>query len=266
MWLFTTIGFFSIVQKSADGPFERLTIRSRVRADLEALRKNYIPTLGLIEEHSGTDYRYRAMASKHAVAAAMAKIVEDITYSNFKNEVAKNQGKSRSALYGEVWSALYPMQQSAPAKPQPSAFAISNGVKAIAYGGVLIDEQGRILLRSPKGQFDGYVWTFAKGRPDAGETPEQAALREVREETGHEAHITSKLDGCFEGGTTANEYWMMVSNHDHGDFDRAETSMVRWVDLAEAEILISKTTNPTGRKRDLAVLAAVRVLLQKSDK
>ncbi len=29
-----------------------------------------------------------------------------------------------------------------------------------------------------------YVWTFAKGRPDPGETPEEAAIRETEEETG----------------------------------------------------------------------------------
>lgn len=264
MWVFTKIGFFSIVRKPDDHAEGTLTIRSRVHADLEALRTEYIPTLGSIVEHAGTDYRYRAKASKVDVQAAMAKIVGDITYSNFKNEVAKQQGKSRAATYGEVWSALYPLQ-AASANHAATTTASKAVKKAIAYGGILVNRQGQILLRSPKGHFDGYAWTFAKGRPDSGETPEQAALREVREETGHEARITSKLEGRFEGGTTANEYWMMASKHDHGDFDRGETSEVRWVPLEEAAGLISQTTNPTGRKRDLAVLVAVRLLLQKSD-
>jgi 8-oxo-dGTP diphosphatase len=54
-------------------------------------------------------------------------------------------------------------------------------------------------LRRPKGDFDGYVWTFPKGRPDAGETPEQAALREVKEETGYSAKVIGKLPGSFRG-------------------------------------------------------------------
>ena len=45
---------------------------------------------------------------------------------------------------------------------------------AVAYGGVVIDDHGRILLRKPANGFDGYVWTFPKGRPQSGETDEQA--------------------------------------------------------------------------------------------
>ena len=52
-------------------------------------------------------------------------------------------------------------------------------VKKLAYGGVVFDRDGRVLLRKPKNEFDGYKWTFAKGRPKAGETPAQTALTEV---------------------------------------------------------------------------------------
>lgn len=50
--------------------------------------------------------------------------------------------------------------------------------KVKAYGGVVIDARGRVLLHRPRNLFDGYHWTFPKGKADAGETPEQAALRE----------------------------------------------------------------------------------------
>jgi hypothetical protein len=141
MWIFTKLGFFSVVQKPDDHAEGTLTIRSRVRADLEALRTEYIPTLGSIIEHAGTDYRYRAKASRTDVQAAMAKIVGDITYSNFKNEVAKQQGKSRAATYGKVWSALYPLQ-AAPANHAITSTASKAGNKAIAYGGILVNGQG----------------------------------------------------------------------------------------------------------------------------
>lgn len=127
---------------------------------------------------------------------------------------------------------------------------------SLAYGGVVVDGQGRVLLREPKNHFDGYAYTFAKGRPDEGETPEEAALREVREETGLEAEIVEPIPGTFAGGTTSNAYFLMRPVRDHGDFDRAETVSVSWVDWTEAEARIGQTTNSKGRARDLAVLTA----------
>ena len=70
---------------------------------------------------------------------------------------------------------------------------------ADAFGGVLIRTDGTILLREPAGHYGGYVWTFPKGRRDPGESAEEAALREVREETGYRARITGKLPGVFGG-------------------------------------------------------------------
>jgi len=57
MWLITTLGFFSIVCKPGDKKQGMLTVRSRVKSDLEELRKNYLPGLGTIVEGAGTDYR-----------------------------------------------------------------------------------------------------------------------------------------------------------------------------------------------------------------
>jgi len=62
-----------------------------------------------------------------------------------------------------------------------------------AFGGVVINSSGQVLLREPAGHYKGDVWTFAKGRPDPGESPEQTALREVLEETGYRAEIAAKI-------------------------------------------------------------------------
>ena len=40
---------------------------------------------------------------------------------------------------------------------------------------------------------EGYSWSLAKGTPDLGETLEETALREVREETGLEVEIAAPL-------------------------------------------------------------------------
>jgi hypothetical protein len=103
MWLLTSVGFFSVVRKLGEAD---LTVRARSRSDLEALSTEYLPSLGPIIEGAGTDYPYRAHASPDFLAAAVARIVEDIDYSNFKNAVAERQGPDRAHIYGEVWGVL----------------------------------------------------------------------------------------------------------------------------------------------------------------
>ncbi len=66
-----------------------------------------------------------------------------------------------------------------------------------AFGGVIINEAGLVLLREPSNHHGGYVWTFAKGRAKPGEAPEQAALREVLEETGDRRQNSGKASRCL---------------------------------------------------------------------
>ncbi len=264
MWIMTTIGFFSAVQKPGD---DRLTIRARVRDDLEALAQT-LPELGPIQHGGGTDYPYRARAPHAAFALALAKLSHGIEYDNFKNAVALRQGGARAKAYSKVWDALYSLEdQLTPHDPPPKRGTptatlthgpVPRGEQA-AYGGVVFDHQGRGLLREPKNHHDRYVWTFAKGRPDSGETPHETALREVREETGQVAEILDVIPGWFQGGTSHTAYFLMRPLAEV-PFETQETESVRWVSMAEAVGLIGETTNAVGRKRDLAVLEAARTL------
>ena len=112
MWLITPTGFFSIVQKPTDVAANTLTVRARVRQDLETLREQYLPGLGEIGESRSNDYRFRAVAPRAEVAAAMAAMVNGIEYPNFKSQVAKAQGRARSNLYHDVWDVLYRLQKA----------------------------------------------------------------------------------------------------------------------------------------------------------
>jgi ADP-ribose pyrophosphatase YjhB (NUDIX family) len=265
MWLITPDGFFSIVEKASDKNAGTLTVRARVKTDLDALRQSTLPELGQTSEGDGTDYRYRATAPRTAVAAAMSRMVEDLHYSNFKSEVAKRQGQARAKAYHDVWDILYRMQNDskfeAVAPPGPLK-AISSAPKADAYGGILINAMREVLLIEPLNHFGGYVWTFPKGRPDPGETAEQAALREVLEETGYEAQIVQALPMPFAGSTTSTAYFLMQPVGSPTPFKSEETNTIRWASLTEAQDLVSLTKIENGRKRDKAVIEAVRAALK----
>jgi len=107
MWLLTPIGFFSIVQKRDDATANTLTIRARAKGDLDALRLHYLPSLGPVIANAGTDYRYRAQAPRTDIAQVMSKLITDIRYDNFKNEVCRRQGNKRAHTYHKVWDALF---------------------------------------------------------------------------------------------------------------------------------------------------------------
>ena len=259
MWIFTNVGFFSAVQKPGT---DFLTIRARVRDDLDALREKYLPELSPTIDHAGTDYPWRATVPHKAFAAALSQLVMDIDYSNYKNEVAARQGNERAHRYGRVWAALHDMAEG-PSSAHQAKFALpwSGKVptaKAVAYGGVIFDPAGRVLLREPNNHFDGYTWTFPKGQPEPGETPEHAALREVSEETGAQVRIVAPIPGEFAGGTTINRYFLMEAEVGSGGVapDDPETASIRWVTPGGARDLIQLTTNVQGRERDLKVLAA----------
>ncbi|HEY8199188.1 MAG TPA: NUDIX hydrolase [Candidatus Limnocylindrales bacterium] len=104
----------------------------------------------------------------------------------------------------------------------------------------------QIVLGQRHRERDGATWTLPKGTPDAGETTEQTALREVTEETGLEVAILETIGDVeywfMQAGTRIHKvvhYFLMeptggaLDRHDH-EFDE-----VRWVELAEAEGLMS---------------------------
>ncbi len=66
-----------------------------------------------------------------------------------------------------------------------------------SYGGVVVrrTEVGdEVLLIRPRTDDGKVVWALPKGMKEDGETPEQAAAREVVEETGIQAEIVEELE------------------------------------------------------------------------
>jgi len=114
-----------------------------------------------------------------------------------------------------------------------------------------------------EGHFDGYVWTFAKGKQERGSNAEETALREVKEETGYTATIVAKLPGSYKGGTGATEHFIMRPVGDPGPFEKKETQAIAWIGFDEAATRIAQTTNEIGRNRDQAVLQTTIQFMRK---
>jgi len=103
MWLFTPFGFFSIVAKE---PGDVLAVRARFREDLDRLREGYLPTMTPTVSRGGSDYPYRAFVERSQFQRALRRIVEGLTYDNFKSEVGRTLGKDRKRLYQAVWRVM----------------------------------------------------------------------------------------------------------------------------------------------------------------
>jgi ADP-ribose pyrophosphatase YjhB (NUDIX family) len=263
VWLFTTIGFFSVVQKAGT---KHLTVRSRVRADLDGLRKRYMPELGPTMEKGGTDYPYRATIDHEKLALGLAQLVREISYANFKNETDRVAGHGRAAIYGRVWQDLLdlakldtpvrtPAKKSLERSWDRSVWSPTSSKAKTSYGGVVIDDHDRILLYRPKNSYGGYAWTYPKGDAHAGEKPEQAALREVLEESGIEAKIVAPIPGFFLGDTTQNVYFLMAPVNDTGTLGD-ESEAIAWATPTAVKSLIAQSTTEKGRRRDAEILKA----------
>lgn len=118
-------------------------------------------------------------------------------------------------------------------------------VEQVSAGGAAFrrvgsDYEVAIVAVNPSGR-----WQLPKGIVDEGETPETAALREVREEAGIEAEIVEKIETIEYWYFGANKgervrfhkfvhFYLMkyvagdVANHDH------EVSESRWVSFDDA--------------------------------
>ena len=87
---------------------------------------------------------------------------------------------------------------AAPKRPKPGPKNYAKRVDEVSAGGLVVDHSGknglligRIDHKDASGQ--RILWSLPKGHIEEGETPEQAALREVAEETGIESAIERSL-------------------------------------------------------------------------
>ena len=142
----------------------------------------------------------------------------------------------------------------APIPRPPGPVARLRNATATSAGGIVIREINgapHLVVGHRKRERDDGTWTLPKGTPNPGETTEETALREVREETGLEVAILEPLDSIeywfVQGDRRVHKtvhYFLMaetggsLDRHDH-EFDE-----VRWIPLSSAS---STLTFPTER-------------------
>lgn len=109
MWIMTTRGFFSAVEKYEDRAEGMLTVRARDRRDLNNL-KDLLPDAKPYREKRFSDYPWRIRVHREDWSFAVATMAEEISYSNFKDEVKLVQGAKRASVYGRVWAVLLSLE------------------------------------------------------------------------------------------------------------------------------------------------------------
>ncbi len=122
-------------------------------------------------------------------------------------------------------------------------------------GGVVCDGEDRVALVEQRDRKNRWHWTLPKGRIDAGESAETAALREVYEESGLRARIV-RLLVMHEGRLHFTYFYEMALVADDGEHD-AETRKVRFVPLVEAVELVDSRRDLEALRRLVEVRTSV---------
>jgi 8-oxo-dGTP diphosphatase len=118
-----------------------------------------------------------------------------------------------------------------------------------AAGGVVVRDGRVLLVHRPR--YDD--WTFPKGKLDPGESFEEAAVREVEEETGLRCTLGEELPSTrydVGGRPKLVRYWLMTPESEADFEENDETDDLRWLTPDEAKSFLTY-----GRDRELLRIA-----------
>ncbi|MBT1004307.1 NUDIX hydrolase [Paenarthrobacter sp. DKR-5] len=90
----------------------------------------------------------------------------------------------------------------------PAGHSIMPTVEEISAGGVIVDtsdDELRVAIIARLNRGGRLEWCLPKGHPEGNENNQEAAIREIAEETGIDGHILAPLGSI--------DYWFTVSGH-----------------------------------------------------
>lgn len=141
-------------------------------------------------------------------------------------------------------------------------------VQETSAGGLIVDLSGvepRAALIGRQDRAGRLLWSMPKGHVEAGESYAQAAIREVREETGIDGHVIAEL-GTIDFWFTADDrvvhktvhhFVLLADGGELHDLD-PEVSETAWVPLSELPDRLAYPDERTLMDRVPELLAAKR--------
>ena len=169
----------------------------------------------------------------------------------------KKRKRKRSGNRGPQPQTQNTAQKSAQSKRPDTKRPYAKRVDEVSAGGLVIDTTGTMGLLI--GRYDHkdasgkrVLWSLPKGHIEEGETPEQAAIREVAEETGITSSITKSLGvidfWCMAGGKRIHKtvhHFMFTEVGGTLLAQESEVDEVSWFPLSE---IVDRLAYPDEKK------------------